>query len=92
MKKMASTKAKSHFGLLLDTAQREPVVIEKQGRPVAVLLSMEDYKYVEKLKLEALDKELQIGIDELDAGLGIDGKEVFEKLLKRIDDVEDKRK
>ena len=28
MKTMASTEAKSHFGVLLDTAQREPVAIE----------------------------------------------------------------
>ena len=36
---MTSTEAKTHFGALLDMAQRNPVTIEKKGRPVAVLLS-----------------------------------------------------
>ncbi|WP_424522213.1 type II toxin-antitoxin system Phd/YefM family antitoxin, partial [Rubrivirga sp.] len=39
MTALAATEAKNHFGRLLDRAQREPVTIEKQGRPVAVMLS-----------------------------------------------------
>jgi hypothetical protein len=33
MKTIASAEAKSHFGAWLDTAQREPVMIEKKGGP-----------------------------------------------------------
>lgn len=47
MKIFASKQAKDHFGELLDTAQREPITIEKKGRPVAVVLSLEDYKRME---------------------------------------------
>ena len=39
MKAMSSTDAKTHFGALLDMAQREPVTIHKKDRAVAVLLS-----------------------------------------------------
>lgn len=85
MKKIASTKAKSNFGELLDTAQREPVTIEKQGRPVAVVVSIEDYKASERLKIEALERDLQVGIDELDAGKGIDADEVFTELLSELE-------
>jgi prevent-host-death family protein len=30
--------------LLIDTARAEPVTIEKHGRPVAVMLSVEEYE------------------------------------------------
>lgn len=85
MKKIASTKAKSNFGELLDTAQREPVTIEKKGRPVAVVVSIEEYKASELLKIEALKRDLQVGIDELDAGQGIDADEVFTGLLNDLE-------
>jgi prevent-host-death family protein len=44
VKAMAAGKAKNSFGLLIDTARSEPVTIEKHGRPVAVLLSVEEYE------------------------------------------------
>ncbi|MCP5523988.1 MAG: type II toxin-antitoxin system Phd/YefM family antitoxin [Verrucomicrobiales bacterium] len=43
MTKVTASKAKTHFGALIDQAQREPVTIEKQGRPVAVVVSFETY-------------------------------------------------
>jgi prevent-host-death family protein len=42
MKTMTAVKAKTHFGELLDTAQREPVIITKKNRPVGVMFSMQD--------------------------------------------------
>ncbi len=42
MKTMTAANAKNRFGQLLDAAQREPVVITKNDRPVGVLLSMQD--------------------------------------------------
>ena len=50
MKTFAASEAKNGFGRLLDTAQREPVTIEKKGRPVAVVLSIEDYERLEALE------------------------------------------
>lgn len=50
MRTFAAKKAKDGFGLLLDTAQREPVVIEKKGRPVAVVVSITDYERLEGLE------------------------------------------
>jgi prevent-host-death family protein len=43
VKTMTAANAKNRFGQLLDAAQREPVVITKNDRPVGVLLSMQDY-------------------------------------------------
>jgi prevent-host-death family protein len=53
MKTMAAGKAKNGFGLLIDTARAEPVTIEKHGRPVAVVLSVEEY---ERLKGSGSDQ------------------------------------
>ena len=54
MKFMSTKDPKNGFGLLLDTARAEPVLIEKYGRAVAVVVSIE--KYV-KLKTQAEEKE-----------------------------------
>jgi len=63
MKPIAAREAKNRFGTLMDTAQREPVAIEKHGRPVAVLMSVEEYKTIKFSRLQA---ELKAGVDQLD--------------------------
>ena len=77
MKAITAKDAKNRFGELMDTVQREPVSIEKHGRPVAVVLSEVEY---EKMKLERLRAILAVGEAQLDRGEGIDGKEFFEAL------------
>ncbi|MEI8055131.1 MAG: type II toxin-antitoxin system Phd/YefM family antitoxin [bacterium] len=52
--KLSAKEAKTHFGLLLDMAQRKPVTIEKKGRPVVVVLSLRDFSYYERLEDELL--------------------------------------
>jgi prevent-host-death family protein len=44
MKTMSAKDAKNGFGLLIDTALVEPVTIEKHGRPVVVVISMEEFE------------------------------------------------
>ena len=44
MRTMTSVEAQNHFGMLLDTAQREPVTITRRGRPVAYLFSTQEYE------------------------------------------------
>lgn len=36
---MTSLQAQNHFGEMIDTSQREPVIITRRGRPVSVVLS-----------------------------------------------------
>ena len=43
MKTMSARDAKNAFGMLIDTARAEPVVIEKHGRRVVVVLSVEEF-------------------------------------------------
>ena len=41
---MTSLVAQNQFGALIDTSQRQPVTVTRRGRPVAVVLSYEDYQ------------------------------------------------
>ncbi|CAG1022044.1 hypothetical protein MTYM_01448 [Methylococcales bacterium] len=81
MKTIASTEAKSNFGALIDAAQREPVTIEKKGRPVAVMISHLEYRAYEQMKLESLQRDLRVGIEQADKGELIDGEEAFRDLI-----------
>jgi prevent-host-death family protein len=41
---MTSLDAQQQFGTLIDASQRQPVTVTRRGRPVAVVLSYEDYQ------------------------------------------------
>jgi prevent-host-death family protein len=53
METISSTDAKQSFGALIDKAQREPVIIRKQNRDVAVMMSMDDYLRITSLNVDA---------------------------------------
>ncbi len=42
--KTTATEFKTHLGIYLQGAIKEPVFVEKNNRPVAVLLSIEEYE------------------------------------------------
>ncbi len=79
---MAAREAKNRFGHLMDQAQQEPVTIEKNGRPVAVVLSIKEYQHSEQLKLAKLQQDLDEGVAQADKGELLDGEDVFQELLK----------
>jgi prevent-host-death family protein len=43
LRSVSATEAKQRFAAIIDAAQREPVVIRRQNRDVAVLMSAEEY-------------------------------------------------
>lgn len=44
MRTMSAKDAKNSFGMLLDYARAEPVKVEKHGRPVVVVISVEEFE------------------------------------------------
>lgn len=44
MRTMTAKDAKNNFGLLLDCARAEPVQVNKHGRPVVVVVSVEEFQ------------------------------------------------
>ena len=55
MKTMSAREAKNGFGLMIDTARAEPVRIEKHGRGVVVVVSVEEYERL-SVRSEAADR------------------------------------
>ena len=41
---MSAREAKDAFGLMVDVARTEPVLIEKHGRSVVMVISVEEYE------------------------------------------------
>ncbi len=52
MKTMAASVASKEFGRYLDTVQREPVIVTKKSRPVAVTVSLADWEELTGLRIE----------------------------------------
>ena len=48
MKNFSAKDAKNHFGQMMDAARLEPVVIEKHGRPMVVVCSVEEFERLSK--------------------------------------------
>ena len=79
MKNLAAKEAKNNFGLLLDTARVQPVTIEKNGRPVAVLLSLEEYQ-----RFQALEEAHWTERADSAAQEGFIGRKESEKVLREL--------
>ena len=52
MQIISATEAKQSFGAVIEKAQREPVMIRKQNRDVAVILSIEDYQRITRTNIQ----------------------------------------
>jgi prevent-host-death family protein len=70
MKVIAATEAKNRLGAILDDAQREPVVIRRQHRDIAVVLSMADYERLRAGNIQAfLDLRKEVATEAAAKGL-----------------------
>ena len=56
MRSVSATEAKQRLAALLDAAQREPVVIRRQKRDVAVIMSAEEYERIRGANIGELDR------------------------------------
>ena len=82
--KMASVAdIKAHFSACLRAAGRGPVVVTRSGKPVGVLLAVEDEEELERLPL-AYSPRLRMILDaarqRIRAGAGIRHEELWEAL------------
>ena len=84
MEILNASDAKREFGEVLIKAQRGPVGINRNGKPIAVVISATEYAQLEALKEEHLREAIQDGIADLQAGKITDGKTVMDKLRKRV--------
>ncbi len=76
--------AKREFGDALIKAQHGPVRINKNGKPVAVLVSASEFTQLQAYRERCLQQEIAEGIADLDAGRVIDGDDVIAELRTRL--------
>ena len=70
MQYVSATDAKQRLAAVLDTAQREPVTIQRQNRDVAVILSPHEYQRLRGFLVTEFDRFCdQIGARAEAAGL-----------------------
>lgn len=81
MKTVTANKARTQFGDMLLNVQRAPVQINKNGNPVAVMVSMDDYEMMENLKIRMLKERVQRAKTEIAAGETIDGDSFLDELM-----------
>jgi prevent-host-death family protein len=81
METMTSNQAKTQFGDLLLKVQRYPIEISRNGKPVAVMLSMEDYTVLEDLKMKQLQQKIQKAEADLSQGNTHDGDALLQSLI-----------
>lgn len=84
MKIETATKARINFAKILENSLLEPVVIEKSGRNVAVLISFEEYQH-----MLALEDRYWIEKTKEAQQEGFIGLERSEELMQELLDVKD---
>ena len=80
MDSLTANEAKSQFGDMLLKAQRAPVQINKNGKPIAVVMSMDEYEGIEAMKLRLLQARVDKAKIDIQTGNTVDGNLFFEAL------------
>jgi len=80
MQTLTANDAKTQFGNMLMKAQRSPVRINKNGKPVAVVISAKEYQRIESLKFELLKFRAIKAQNDIRDGNTVDGEQFFDEL------------
>ena len=86
MDSLTANQAKTQFGSMLLKAQREPIQINKNGKPVAVVISVEEYENLEALKLKNIQDRAAQAQQDIENNDVIDGDTFFSELASGIYD------
>ena len=78
---VTSKEAKDKFGVLVDTARREPVTITKHSRPAVVVISSERYAELEALE----DRVLLAAAKQAETGGFLSAEETVGFLREKMD-------
>jgi len=80
MDALSANEAKTHFGDMLLKAQRAPIQINKNGKPVAAVISVYEYERIEALMLQLLKTRAAQAKADIEAGNLVDGDTFFDEL------------
>lgn len=85
MQRMDAAKAQSQLSKLMNAAQEEPVILEQQDGPAALLVSVSDFEELQAFKNGKLRALIDEGYDDLDKGRIVDGEEAFDRVLRSLE-------
>ena len=77
---LSANDAKTQFGDMLMKAQRAPIQINKNGKPIAVVISADEYQSMETLKLRLLQTRALIAVEDINNDETVDGEQFFAEL------------
>jgi len=80
METLSANDAKTKFGDMLMKIQRAPVQISKNGKPVAVVISIDEYQSTEELKLHLLQARAAKAVEDINNENMADGEQFFNEL------------
>ncbi|MDR1874734.1 MAG: type II toxin-antitoxin system prevent-host-death family antitoxin [Synergistaceae bacterium] len=80
METLTSYEARNTFGDTLIKAQRAPVQITKSGKPIAVIVSIENYRMMEALKMQMLKDRVTRAEADIESGNFVDGETFMQDL------------
>ncbi len=84
MEILNASDAKREFGDALIKAQRGPVGINKNGKPVAVMVSAGLYAELQSFRELYLKQEIAAGMADIKAGRVAEGEDVIRRMINRI--------
>ena len=81
-----ATEAKTHFGEVLMNSAKEPIIIEKNGRKVSVMISYETYQKLEEYEAseDAILGKLAMQAEEEGMLSASESKDFLDKLKSKI--------
>jgi len=81
MQSLTANDAKTQFGEMLLKVQREPVQINKNGKPVAVVISMDEYQQMEEVKFTLLQERAARAKLDIENGNLTEGEQFMSDLI-----------
>lgn len=84
METISASDAKREFGEMILKAQKGPVGINKNGKPVAVMVSASAFEDYQAAQRETFQRAIDDGIADIKASRVVDGEEAFASLRKQL--------
>ena len=88
METISASDAKREFGEMILKAQKGPIGINKNGKPVAVMVSASAFEEFQAMRRQVFQQAIDEGIADIKAGRLVDGEEAFASLRKQVLDDE----
>ena len=84
METVDASDARREFGEVLLKSQKGTVGINRNGKPVAIMVSAETFDELQAVQRAALQQAIDDGMADIKAGNIVAGDEVFSRLRKQI--------